>query len=300
MICSARETDATCLICNCVLIGRAVAHELSKRVETAQVTLGSRTPEKIEDLRKQGFITAVADFERPETLQEMFCGVQAALIICGHGDNETRTRQHKNAFAAARSAGAGRVLYTSFTNPTASSLFPFAQVHEASETLAREMGLRCTFLRNNHYAENLEAALAIARKTGVLALPGAHGKVAYIARADVAAATAGALTRDDGRTAAEITGNAALDLFEVAQLASQAWGMQVTARDMPAAEYARLLTERGLPGFVVDAQVGIRLAAGAGEHSHVTRDAEQLAGRPIDDLSSYLKAFAPAGSGAHI
>lgn len=279
-------------------LGRAVAHELGKRVDTAQVTLGSRTPAAIEDLRKQGFIIAVADFERPETLQEMFRSAQTALIICGHGDNDTRTRQHKNAFAAARGAGVGRLLYTSFTNPTARSLFPFAKVHEASENLAREMGLRCTFLRNNHYAENLEAALALARKTGVLALPGARGKVAYIARADVAAATAGALASDDGRTEAEITGNAALDLFEVAELASQAWGMPVTARDMPAGEYAKLLTARGLPDFVVDAQVGIRLAAGAGEYAHVTRDAEQLAGRPVDDLLNYLKAFATSGSAA--
>jgi len=279
-------------------LGRAVAHELSKRVDTAQVILGSRTPENIEDLHMQGFITAVADFDRPETLQGMFRGTHTALIICGHGDNATRTRQHKNAFAAARAAGVSRLLYTSFTNPTASSLFPFALVHEASETLAREMGLRCTFLRNNHYAENLETALTLARRTGVLALPGAHGKVAYIARADVAAATAGALTSDDGRAEAEITGNAALDLFEVAELASQAWGMKVDARDMPAAEYARLLTERDLPGFVVEAQVGIRLAAGAGEYARVTRDAEQLAGRPIDDLLTYLKAFSAAGSAA--
>ena len=191
------------------------------------------------------------------------------------------------------------MLYTSFTNPISASLFPFAQVHEASEAYARETGLRCTFLRNNHYAENLEAALAIARKTGELALPGAHGKVAYISRTDVAAASAGALVRDDGRLHAEITGNDALDLFDVAELASQAWGMKVTARDMPAAEYATLLASRGLPGFVVEAQVGIRLACGAGEYASVTRDAEQLAGRPIDDLSIYLKTFALAESATH-
>lgn len=272
-------------------LGRAVAHELVGRTDTASVTLGTRTPVNVEDLGKQGFNIAVADFERPETLTTMFRGSQAALIICGHGDNETRIRQHKNALTAARDAGVGRLLYTSFTNPIASSLFPFAQVHEASEAFALEIGLRCTFLRNNHYAENLQAALAHARKTGVLALPGARGKVAYIARADIAAATAGALTRDNGRMEAEITGNEAFDLFEVAELASQAWGMKVTAREMPEAEYARLLRERGLPSFVVEAQVGIRLAAGAGEYARVTRDAEQLAGRPIGDLSSYLKAF---------
>ena len=72
--------------------------------------------------------------------------------------------------------------------------------------------------------------------------------------------------------------------------------MQVSARDMPAVEYAKLLMERGLPDFVVDAQVGIRLAAGAGEYAQVTRDAEQLAGRPILDLVSYLKDFAPVDS----
>jgi NAD(P)H dehydrogenase (quinone) len=280
-------------------LGRAVARELGKRIEPARVTLGSRTPENIDDLRKQGFQIAIADFERPETLDQLFRGAQTALVICGHGDNQSRIRQHKHAFQAARGAGASRLLYTSFTNPTAGSLFTFAQVHEASEDLARQTGLRCTFLRNNHYAENLEAALGLARRTGVLALPGAHGKVAYIARADVAAATAGALTIDDAPTEAEITGNAALDLFEVAELASQAWGMKVTARDMPAAEYAQLLTGRNLPGFVVDAQVGIRLAAGAGEYARVTRDAERLAGRPVNDLLDYLKVFGRAGSAAH-
>lgn len=277
-------------------LGRAIAHELGQRVGPTQVTLGSRTPAHLDELRAQGFTTAVGDFERPETLQEIFRGAQSALVICGHGSNETRIRQHRDAFDAARRAGVGRVLYTSFTNPSSSSRFPFAQVHEASEAHARETGQRCTFLRNNHYAENLDAALTIARKTGELALPGAHGKVAYIARADVAAASAGALVRDDGRLHAEITGNAALDLFEVAELASQAWGMKVNARDMPAAEYTALLAARGLPGFVVEAQLGIRLAAGAGEYAQVTRDAEHLAGRPIDGLASYLKAFASAES----
>ena len=273
-------------------LGRAVAYELAQRADPAQVTLGTRTPASIDDLRAMGFNVAVADFERPSTLQEAFGGAESVLLICGHGNNATRVRQHRNAIDAARSVGASRVLYTSFINPCVDSLFPFAWVHEATENYARSSGLRCTFLRNNHYAENLEAALADARKTGVLALPGAHGKVAYIARGDVAAASAGALALDDGRTVAEITGNAALDLFEVAELASHAWGMKVTAREMSAAEYAGLLTERGLPGFVVEAQVGLRLAAGAGEYARVTRDAEQLAGRPVHELATYLKTFA--------
>lgn len=275
-------------------LGRAVANELAGRVDPSTVTLGTRTPSKLEGLRDAGFQVAAADFDEPATLVKAFRGAQAALVICGHGDNETRIRQHSDAFDAAREAGVGRVLYTSFTNPVSRSLFPFAMVHEASEAYARQSGLRHTFLRNNHYAENLEAALAIARKTGELALPGAQGKVAYITRTDVAAATAGALIHDDCPASVEITGGAALNLFEVAELASKAWDMRVTARDMPADEYARLLAERGLPGFVVIAQVGIRLAAGAGEYARVTKDAQELAGRPLQDMAGYLRDFARA------
>ena len=182
-----------------------------------------------------------------------------------------------NAFAAARGAGVGRLLYTSFTNPTASSLFPFAQVHEASEIPARKWDFAARSCATATMQRTSKPRCPL-HATAVLALPGAWEKSRTSPAPTSRPQPPGRSRRDVARKPR--SGNAALDLFEVAELASQAWGMPVIARDMPAAEYARLLIERDLPGFVVDAQVGIRLAAGAGEYAGVTRDAEQLAGHP--------------------
>lgn len=103
-------------------------------------------------------------------------------------------RSDQPAIDAATAAGVGRVVYTSFTNPTRDSLFPYAAMYAETEARLEDPGLSCTILRNNQYAGNLDSALAAARATGTLALPGPEGKVAFITHTDVAAATAGALT----------------------------------------------------------------------------------------------------------
>ncbi|WP_028602996.1 NAD(P)H-binding protein [Ottowia thiooxydans] len=272
-------------------LGRAISEELASRVPVSLVTLGTRSPESLQAFGASGYRVMPVNFDEPSSVEEAFRGAAAMLLICGHGSNETRIRQHMDAIDAAKRCSTGRIYYTSFTNPTKASLFPFAKVHEASEAHARASGLRYTFLRNNHYAENLETALQRAHTSGELSLPGARGKVAYIARQDVAAATAGALALSQVEASYELSGPEALDLFEVADLASEAWGRKITARDMPADEYRSLLIARGLSPFAAEGQVGIRLASGAGEYGEITRNAEQLAGRALRTMRQYLHTF---------
>ncbi|MDI5788868.1 hypothetical protein PO124_11985 [Bacillus licheniformis] len=55
-------------------------------------------------------------FDRPETLESAFRGIDRLLIISADGDNETRIRQHGNAVAAAERAGVRFIAYTSIAN----------------------------------------------------------------------------------------------------------------------------------------------------------------------------------------
>ena len=273
-------------------LGRCVAKALLGVTSPSEVTLGTRNPGGIQELAEHGFRTVLADFDRRETLEAAFAGADVAFIICGDAPNHVRVVQHRNAIDAARKAGVRRVVYTSFVNPHGQSRFPFALVHEDSETYLRESGLAYTLLRNNHYAENLGYPLMEALRTGTLSMLGAGGKVAYIGRADVAVATAGALTQPGHENRSyELTGSEALDLFEVAEIASRTWGRRISAKDMSPAEYREMLQARGLPAYLVEAQVGIRLAAEAGEYSTVSSDAERLAGRPADTMAVYLRSL---------
>ena len=268
-------------------LGRLVAHALADRVSPATVTLGARDPGKLADLAAKGFKTAAVDFDKPASLAATFSGADAVLIISGDAPNDVRIRQHRAAIDAAKSAGVGRVVYTSFTNATPASLFPFAAIHADSETYLKASGIPYTILRNNQYAENL--TLAAAKESGEFALPGIGGKVAYITRADLAAATAAVLTQPghDGKVY-ELTGAEALDLVEVADLLTKVSSTPIRAREIPLSDYGSALAGRGLPPFVVEALVGLRQAVAAGEYAAVTDDAHRLAGRPLETVRTFL------------
>lgn len=277
-------------------LGRLVADELARRGLARQASLGTRDPVKLAALADMGFRVVAADFDRPETLESLFAGSDVALVICGNAPNDVRVRQHRAAIAAAKAAGVRRLIYTSFVNPCETSLFPFAKVHAATEADMLASGLACTFLRSNQYFENLNAALAIARQTGVVSLPGAGGKVAYLARADIAAATATILADSrHGGLNYELTGTEALDLSEVAARATTCWEREISAQDMSVDDYRKLLVSRNLPAYAVEAQIGIRLAAAAGEQANITDDARLLTGRPLKTMAEFLAAGATLG-----
>lgn len=64
-----------------------------------------RNPEKAEGLRKRGVDIRQGDFDRPETLDNAFKGIDRLLIISNDGDNDTRIQQHANAVHATECAG---------------------------------------------------------------------------------------------------------------------------------------------------------------------------------------------------
>jgi NAD(P)H dehydrogenase (quinone) len=281
-------------------LGRQIVAALKQRAPETALVAGTRKPSSISDLSDDGVRVVKADFDQPETLRAMFEGSRVAMIICGTAPIDIRIRQHRVAIDAARAAGVERLVYTSFINPRIESLFPYATVHADSERYLLESGLAYTILRNNHFVENLDSALNIAFQTGSLALPGASGKVGYIFRRDVAAATAAVLTQEGHENKAyELTGPEALDLYEIAGLAGETWGKPVVAHELDSAEYGRLLSQRGLPDFAVEAQIGIRLASGAGEYGHLSPAAERLAGRSLGTMTEHLQAICRRLSAVH-
>jgi NAD(P)H dehydrogenase (quinone) len=274
-------------------LGRLVAAELEKKVNPSTVVLGSRDPEKLGDLAARGFKTARADFDDAASLEKAFAGAGTVLIISGDAPIDVRIRQHRAAIDAAKKAGVARVVYTSFSNPSAKSLFTFGAIHGDTEAYLKASGIPFTILRNNQYAENLSNGLAHAKQTGVLAQPGATGKVAFITRADIAAAIAGALTQEGhaGKTY-ELTGPEAADLFQIAAALSAGLGKPVQAVDADPKEFEKLFAAMGMPQFMIEALLGIFAAAAAGEMQTVSQDAARLAGRPIEKVTDYVRRAA--------
>lgn len=86
-----------------------------------------------------------------------------------------------------------------------------------------------TILHNNLYAENI--MVEAARTTGMLVQSQSNGRATYIAYADVARATAGAIlgTGHENRCY-DITGPEALSHYDIADRLSARWGRTIEVR----------------------------------------------------------------------
>jgi NAD(P)H dehydrogenase (quinone) len=270
-------------------LGQLVAAELAKHTAPGSVTLGSRHQGKLEAFANQGFRTAVFDFDEPASLHEALKGHQRLLLISGDRPTEERIAQHKAAIDAAKACGITSIVYTSFTNASGRSLFTFAKAHAETEAYIKASGLAYIFLRNNQYAENLASALAHAKATGTLAVYGSNGKVAYLPRADMAAAAAIALVVNSaGNAAYEITGPKSYDTAEIAQIVSRKWNKPVSAVELPRAALVSILGGAKLPDFLIEALISLHEAAAAGEMAAASGDYEKLTGRKPESLDSFL------------
>ncbi|MFI8359630.1 NAD(P)H-binding protein [Streptomyces sp. NPDC085612] len=162
-------------------LGTLVAERLADRGDTV---LGTRDPRQIQ----ASLPVRRIDFDDPDGLSQGFAGVDVLLMIsAGHGEDDTVMARHGAAVDAAQKAGVGHVVYTSLT--AAGDHLPYALPHRWTERRLRESGMDWSILRNGLYAELL-AGLATPSADGRITAPFGDGRLAAVARADLAEAAA--------------------------------------------------------------------------------------------------------------
>jgi NAD(P)H dehydrogenase (quinone) len=272
-------------------LGHAIVERLVRRVPAAQVGASTRDPAKAADLAALGVRVREADFEQPEGLAAAFEGATQVLIV----SSNARVRggdpiaQHRAAIAAARAAGARRIVYTSQMAASSSSQFSPMHDHATTEELLRQSGLAWTALRHGFYASAGLFFLGDAFTTGELQAP-ADGKVAWTAHADLAEGAA-AILAEEGRfegPTPPLTGAEALDLAELAGLASELVGRTIHRHVIPDDELPAKMAARGMPPRAADHALGFYRASRAGEFAKVDATLEQLLGRRPTSMRAVL------------
>ncbi|MGK9253992.1 SDR family oxidoreductase [Paenibacillus humicus] len=268
-------------------LGTIVVETLLKSVPASDLAVSVRDPEKAEGLRVRGVEVRQGDFDRPETLDAAFAGIDRLLIISADGDNETRIRQHTNAVAAAERAGVKFIAYTSATNANESKLF-LAEVHRVTEQAIVKTGIPYSFLRNNWYLEN-----EIASIQGVIAgapwvTSAGSGKVGWALRQDYAAAVAAVLAGNGhDNTIYELSGKL-MTQEELASALGTVLGKEVLVQQVDDAAYADIMKGAGVPDFVIPILVSIQQAIREGALELESNDFEKLFGRPTTPISEAL------------
>ena len=217
-------------------------------------------------------------------------GVDTVLLISAR-ETEDRVEQHMTAVDAAATVGVERIVYLSFLGAAPDATFTFARHHFETEQYIRESGLAFTFSRQNLYMDLIPY---LGGEEGVIQGPADDGRVAPIARDDVADALVPMLL-DDGHTGAtyELTGSEALTLGEIATTLTEATDSHVEFVNETVEEAYESRRRYGAPDWEVEGWVTTYTAIAAGELNVRTDHVERLTGhRPIT-LREFLRRSVP-------
>jgi len=265
----------------------AVEALLERGVPAAEIAVAVRTPDNAADLARRGVSVREADYDRPETLVPALTGADKLLFVSANGPDDLRITQHRALVEAAKEAGVGLVAYTSITDADTNPI-GLARVHRFTEEQLAASGLPTVLLRNGWYTENYTGTLAGSAERGAIVGSAGDCRIASATRADFAGAAPAGLTSEGPQAGKvyELTGDTAWTLTELAAEASAVSGKDVVYTDLPAEQYARILTGVGLPGFVVDLVVDADVKVSRGALAKVTGDLSALLGRPTTPLTT--------------
>ena len=262
-------------------LGGRVAHELSVRGMRQRLIV--RDPAAAPQLA--GADVAVAAYEDTEAMAKALEGIGTLLLVSGHEDPD-RVSVHRSAVRGAAMAGVERIVYTSFMGAAPNATFPYARDHSATEMAIREAGINLTSMRNTMYAD---FAPQFVGTDGVIRAPAGHGRIAWVARADVARLAAVLLVEPGHKGQIyDVSGPHAIDLHETARILTKATRRAITyhAETLQEARTSRA----GHPDWLVEGWIGSYLMLDTGEASVTSHTIEQLTGQRPMTLAEFLAA----------
>ena len=264
-------------------IGGRVAAQLAEREVQQRLVVrdGSRAPQVA------GAEVAQATYGDGEAMRTALEGVDTLLLVSA-SEARDRVRQHVSAVDAAVAAGVERIVYLSFMGAAPDATFTFARHHHATEEHIRGIGLAATFLRSCMYAEYVPVFTG---SDGVIRGPAGQGRVAWVARddiADVAAAVLLAPGDNDGRSL-DMTGPEVLSLAETADVLSRIAGRGVVYEEETLEQAWESRRPSGAPDWELEGWVTSYTAIAAGDLEAVGDTVATVAGHPPQSLAEFLR-----------
>lgn len=213
-------------------------------------------------------------------------GVETLLLVSASESADRMTR-HRTAVAAAAEAGVRHVVYTSFLGAAPDCTFTLGRDHWATEQHVRDAGLDFTFLRDGLYLDFLPY---LAGDDGVIRGPAGDGRVAGVAREDIARVAVEVLLDPDAHRGAtyDLTGPEAFTLTEAAAVLAEVTGRDISFHDETVEEAYASRAAYGAPQWQLDAWVSTYTAIRAGEVATVSHDVRRVTGREPLSLREVL------------
>lgn len=253
-------------------VGGEVARLLSEAGYNQKLVV--RDPSRAPHLPGAG--TSTASYADRDAAVEALRGSGVLFMVSG-AEAANRLDQHRTFIDAAVEAGVGHVVYTSFLAAAPDAIFTLGRDHWATEEYIRKSGMKFTFLRDNFY---LDVLPLFAGEEGVLRGPAGNGRVAAVARTDVARSAVVVLKdpgAHEGRTY-DLTGREALSLGEAAEIITRLTGRPTRYEEETVEEAYASRAPYGVPQWQLDAWVSTYTAIASNQLAQPTTAVRDLTG----------------------
>lgn len=272
-------------------LGSKVVEALLKTVPAEQIAVSVRNPEKAEGLKARGVEVRHGDFDKPETLDAAFSGIDRLLIVSSSevrlGGDEIRKRQHANAVAAAERANVKFIAFTSAPKASDSDFF-LAPVYKATEEAIVKTGIPYSFLRNNWYLENEIGSIQAAMAGAPWITATGNGKVGWTLRQDLAEATANVLTGNGHEnTIYELSGKL-MTHNDLVSILETVLGKEIPFKQVDDDTYAEIMKGAGVPEAFIPMLISTQKGIREGGLEVESNDLEKLLGRPVTPMKEAL------------
>ena len=254
------------------------------------IRAGVRSSEKAQALVEQypEIETTLLDLNKPETLTQVFKGVDKLFLILGNVEN--REEQAKNAIDAAVATGSVKhiVFYSVFGSEYESILF--GKQFRAGEKYLEQSGIAWTHLRPIFFQDNF-FGWAEGIKQGALYLMVGTGQYAPLNISDIGEIAANVLTSEGHEGQAYgITGPELLSGEDMAAVFSEVTGKQVDYVSPDRETTLNSLLESDWPEWQSHGMLELFDLFAANQAAVVSPDGEKLLGRPLTTLKQFVHA----------
>ncbi len=275
-------------------LGRQTIDFLLNIIPASEIGALVRDVSKAAELVELGLGVRQADYFDYPALVQAFNGVDKVLLVSAVAFTD-RVRQHQNVINAAKEAGVKHLVYTSIQRSTSFVLHEVTESDLITEDYLKTSGLVYTILRNSLYFESLGHIVGSEVPEQEIIYTAGEGKIAFVTRADLAAANTAVLT-SEGHENAEYTlsGSEAYSFYDVARELSALAGRSITYLPSELAPYIAQKSAVGFPEPVANFLGQWGLAARDGMLAETHNTLETLLGRKPTSLREYLaKTYFP-------
>ncbi|MDF2788609.1 MAG: NAD(P)-dependent oxidoreductase [Neobacillus sp.] len=226
------------------------------------------------------------DFSKPETFQRALIGVEKIFLMYPPGDNI----QFSSFIAEAKGQAIQHIVYLSLKDV---QFMPFVH-HFKNEKLINKSKIPYTFLRAGYFMQNLNDFLQKEIKEQQrIFVPAGKGKTSFVDARDIAEMAVLSLSKTEQHRFQKyvITGNEALDFYEVAEIMSEVLNTDIQYSNPSVKEFKNFMITHGGNEEFINVVVGVHFPTKLGLAKGIKHDFEKVMNKKPTKIRKYIEDF---------